>query len=65
MVVYLMTGVLIFASVIHYAEQENFPSILIGERFQLFSDYSAHKCSVIIHAFKAPAENYYVCRVNN
>ncbi|XP_067931153.1 potassium voltage-gated channel protein Shaw-like [Watersipora subatra] len=30
MVVYLMTGVLIFASIIHYAEKENFDSIPIG-----------------------------------
>ncbi|KAF6035094.1 AHCY [Bugula neritina] len=30
MVVYLMTGVLIFASIIHYAEESNFPSIPIG-----------------------------------
>lgn len=30
MVVFLMSGVMIFASIIHYAEPENFTSIPIG-----------------------------------
>jgi len=35
MIVFLMTAVMIFASVIHYAEKETFTSIPIGKRRQL------------------------------